>query len=75
MNSLNFIFFLIIAGVFQVLMGANDGGVLLGSIISTNVVSPILGVVILFVALTVSPFILAQLLLKLLALKFCRLNI
>ena len=57
MNSFNFIFFLIIAGIFQVLMGANDGGVLLGSIISTNVVSPILGVIILFVALAVSPFI------------------
>jgi PiT family inorganic phosphate transporter len=57
MNSTSFVVFLIIAGVFQILMGANDGGVLLGSIISTNVIHPLFGVILLFLSLTVAPLI------------------
>lgn len=57
MNNLSFVIFLIIAGVFQILMGANDGGVLLGSIISSNVIHPLFGVILLFLSLTVAPFL------------------
>ena len=57
MNNANFVIFLIILGVFQILMGANDGGVLLGSIISSNVVHPAFGVLLLFLSLTVAPFL------------------
>ncbi|WP_041726127.1 inorganic phosphate transporter [Caldisericum exile] len=38
-------------------MGANDGGVLLGSIISSNVIHPLFGVILLFLSLTVAPLV------------------
>lgn len=57
MNSIDFLVFLIIAGIFQILMGANDGGVLLGSIISSNVIRPLFGVILLFITLTIAPLV------------------
>ncbi|BAL81400.1 putative inorganic phosphate transporter [Caldisericum exile AZM16c01] len=57
MDNLSFLVFLIVAGVFQILMGANDGGVLLGSIISSNVIHPLFGVILLFLSLTVAPLV------------------
>ncbi|MGC9100727.1 MAG: anion permease [Caldisericum sp.] len=57
MNNISFLVFLIIAGVFQILMGANDGGVLLGSIISSNFIHPLFGVILLFLSLTIAPLI------------------
>lgn len=74
MNNVNFIIFLAIASVFQVLMGANDGGVLLGSIISSNFIRPIFGVIILFLTLVVAPLIFGTEVVKTLGTKIIPIN-
>ncbi len=55
--------------IFQLIMGANDGGVLLGSIISSNFIHPVLAVIILFVSLFVAPFIFGTAVVKTLGTK------
>ncbi|MHB8070894.1 MAG: inorganic phosphate transporter [Candidatus Cryosericum sp.] len=41
----------------QLLMGANDGGTLLGSIVATNIIRPAWAVVLLFVSIVVAPIV------------------
>jgi len=44
-----------VALALQLLMGANDGGTLLGSIVATNIIRPVWAVVLLFIAIVVAP--------------------
>jgi len=47
--------FVLAALALQLLMGANDGGTLLGSIVATNIIRPVWAVVLLFIAIVVAP--------------------
>jgi len=53
--TLAYIGFVLVALALQLLMGANDGGTLLGSIVATNIIRPVWAVVLLFVAIVVAP--------------------
>ncbi len=55
--------------IFQMIMGANDGGVLLGSIISSNFIHPIVATLILFLSLSAAPFIFGTAVVKTLGTK------
>jgi len=49
--------FVLAALSLQLLMGANDGGTLLGSIVATNIIHPVWAVVLLFVSIVVAPLV------------------
>lgn len=53
--TLAYIGFVLVALALQLLMGANDGGTLLGSIVATNIIRPVWAVLLLFVAIVVAP--------------------
>jgi PiT family inorganic phosphate transporter len=67
--TLSFWIFICFAMIFQLLMGANDGGVLLGSIISSNFIHPLVAVIILFLSLFSAPFIFGTAVVKTLGTK------
>ncbi len=67
--TLSFWIFVGFALIFQMIMGANDGGVLLGSIISSNFIHPIIAVAILFLSLFFAPFIFGTAVVKTLGTK------
>lgn len=66
LSLLVFIFFVMI---FQLVMGANDGGVLLGSIVSSNFIHPLLALLILLLSLFAAPFIFGTAVVKTLGTK------
>ncbi len=49
--------FVLAALSLQLLMGANDGGTLLGSIVATNIIRPVWAVVLLFISIVVAPLV------------------
>jgi PiT family inorganic phosphate transporter len=49
--------FVLAALSLQLLMGANDGGTLLGSIVATNIIRPAWAIVLLFVSIVVAPLV------------------
>ncbi|MCE5192863.1 MAG: inorganic phosphate transporter [Candidatus Cryosericum sp.] len=53
--TLAYVGFVLAALALQLLMGANDGGTLLGSIVATNIIRPVWAVALLFVAIVVAP--------------------
>ncbi|MGB9666786.1 MAG: inorganic phosphate transporter [Candidatus Cryosericum sp.] len=53
--TLAYVGFVVVALALQLLMGANDGGTLLGSIVATNIIRPVWAVVLLFVAIVLAP--------------------
>ncbi len=67
--TLSFWIFIGFAMIFQLIMGANDGGVLLGSIISSNFIHPLIAILILFISLFAAPFIFGTAVVKTLGTK------
>ncbi len=67
--NINFVIFIGFALIFQLIMGANDGGTLLGSIVSSNFIHPIFAVVILFIGMFLAPFIFGTAIVKTLGTK------
>ena len=67
--TLSFWVFVCFAMVFQLIMGANDGGVLFGSIISSNFVHPLIALIILFLSLFAAPFLFGTAVVKTLGTK------
>lgn len=53
--TLAYVGFVVVALALQLLMGANDGGTLLGSIVATNIIRPVWAVVLLFAAIVLAP--------------------
>ena len=55
--TLEYYGFVLAALALQLLIGANDGGTLLGSIVATNVIRPWVAVTLLFVSIVVAPLV------------------
>ncbi len=67
--TLSFWVFVGFALIFQLIMGANDGGVLFGSIISSGFINPVVALIILFLSLFGAPFIFGTAVVKTLGTK------
>ncbi len=67
--NINFLIFMGFALIFQFIMGANNGGTLLGSIVSSNFIRPIFAVVIIFISMFLAPFIFGTAIVKTLGTK------
>ena len=67
--NISFLVFIVFASFFQLIMGANDGGTLLGSIISSNFIHPLFAIIILFGSMFFAPFIFGTAVVKTLGTK------
>jgi len=67
--SASFLVFVAFTMIFQFIMGANDGGTLLGSIISSNFIHPLFATIILFGSMFLAPFIFGTAVVKTLGTK------